>query len=273
MKTLALDIATHIGFAIVQAGAIIESGSVELASEAELVLQRKDGRERTLDVRFTRFCHFIKPKIAQGATRVVFEDVTFSRSTMQAQLWASLRAAIWMIAQDSNIEVFCVHTGTLKAFATGNGSADKAAMAEALARVEPANCTFEGATLLLKGRPVDDDEVDAIWLARYAMAVDSGEQRFLSAHDRECIRREEKRKKRIEIRAARKARRQAKKEEANARRHRLKEALKAAGRCCGVLRKLGPGYRAVCPKCGNSLPVRLKAITTSASAAESAVQA
>ena len=262
MKTLTLDIATHVGFAMVEDGIIAESGSVELASEAELALQRKNGRERTLDLRFTRFRQFVKDKTSQGVTRIIFEDVAFSTSTMQSQLWGSFRAAVWATAQESSVEVFCVHTGTLKNFATGDGSADKMAMGQALAQADPANCILQGTVVLFQGHPADDDEVDAIWLARYSMAVDRGEQRYLSAYQRDCLRQEEKRKKRLEFKAARKARKLAKQDVAKARRQRLQDAIKATGRCCGVWRKLGPGYRAVCPKCGNSLAIRLKASAT-----------
>lgn len=260
---MTLDLGTNIGFAILHNGAIVESGGLELASESELVLQRKSGRERTLDMRFIRLCDFIKSKITPEVTRIVFEDATFANNAMQAQLWASLRAAVWMVAHEFSLQVFCVHTGTLKAFAAGDGRADKSAMAQALAQAEPEACVLDDSALLLKGRPANDDEVDAIWLARFTMAVDRGEQRFLSAYERDCILDEEKRQKRLAVKAARKARRQAKEEEARARRQRLKDALKAAGRCCGVWRMLGPGYRAVCPKCGNSLPVRLKTLPVS----------
>jgi Holliday junction resolvasome RuvABC endonuclease subunit len=160
------------------------------------------GTERTLDLLFTRFCQFVKIRIDQAVTRLVFEDVTFFNSTMQIQIGASLRAAILTAAQESSVEVFCVHTGTLKAFATGNGRSDKMAMGQALAKADPANCALKGATLLFREDPADDDEVDAIWLARYAMAMDRGEQRFLSAYQRGSLRQEEKRKKRLELKAA-----------------------------------------------------------------------
>lgn len=255
MKTLTLDVATRVGYTVINGGSIVDFGTIELATEVELANQRKDGRERTLDIRFTRLCHFIGSILTQGVTRIVFEDVNFSTTTNQTQLWASLRAAIWAMAQGSSVEVYCVHANTLKAFATGNGKATKDEMASALAKADPVNCQTKGAFLLFKGMIADHDAVDAIWLARFTIAVDVGEERFLSPYDRDRIAEEEKRRKRQARKTADKARQQTKKEEERAKRQRLADAIRAAGRCCDVWRKLGPGHRAVCPKCGNSQPL------------------
>jgi Holliday junction resolvasome RuvABC endonuclease subunit len=257
LKTLIIDIGTKLGFAVLEGTALVTSGTLELASEAELELQRRSGKERTLDLRFTRLCQFIKAKIAEGVTRIVFEDVSFSTTTAQTQLWSSLRAAIWAMAQDSAVEVFCLHANTLKLFATGMGNAEKLDMARALAQAEPDHYRLDGDLLCFQGRTADDNEVDAIWLAKFTIATDNGEQEFLSTYQRDCIRREEKRRKRQEAKAARKARKKAKEMAARTLREQLKEAVKAAGRCCGVFRRLQVGRRAVCPKCGNSIQVRI----------------
>src|ERR1043165_6183260 len=109
LKTLILDIGSQLGFAVLEGDVIVESGTLLLASEPELARQRKEGKERTLDIRFIRLCDFIERKIAEGVTRIVFEDVSFSTTTAQTQLWSSLRAAIWAIARKSAAEVFCFH--------------------------------------------------------------------------------------------------------------------------------------------------------------------
>jgi hypothetical protein len=250
LRTLILDIGTQLGFAVLEGDVIVESGTLLLASEPELERQRKEGKERTLDIRFIRICDFIERKIADGVTRIVFEDVSFSTTTAQTQLWSSLRAAIWASAHKSAAEVFCLHALSLKAFATGNGAAEKIHMAKALAAADPERYEFDGSCLWLLGRTADDNEVDAIWLARFTIAVDQGREQFLSTYQRDCLRREKKRRKRLELKAARKARQLARKAQEKIRRQQLKDALKGAGRCCGVWRKLHAGHRAICPKCG-----------------------
>lgn len=257
MKTLILDIGTQLGFAVLEHDAIVESGTLLLASETELERQRKEGKERTLDLRFTRLCRFIRTKIVEGITRIVFEDVSFSTTTAQTQLWASLRAAIWAMAQDSEVEVFCLHALSLKVFATGNGGADKLHMAKALAAVDPEHYEFDGSSLWFLGRTADDNEVDAIWLARFTIAVDQGREQFLSTYQRDCLQREEKRRKRLEWKAARKARQQFKAAQDRLRRQQLKNAAKDAGRCCGVWRKVHAGHRAICPRCGVGIRLQI----------------
>lgn len=178
--TLALDLGTHTGWAMLAEYKIIVSGTEILATEDELLKQRREGKERTFDVRFRRLLLFIRRKIAAGASRIVFEDVQFSKSQMQTQLWASLRAAVWTAALQMPVQVRCVSVPTLKFFATGNGKATKSEMAKALADVEPTIYWFDTTTgLLHRGNiEIDDNEVDAIWLARFAAAVDQGKQQF-----------------------------------------------------------------------------------------------
>jgi hypothetical protein len=89
-----------------------------------------------------------------------FEDVQFAHSLAQVQLWGSLRGALWTLGEEFEPEHVCVAyvsvpTGTLKKHATGNGSADKKAMAKFAARYWP-NYTF-----------ADDNEVDARMLWRW----------------------------------------------------------------------------------------------------------
>jgi len=258
LKTLILDIGTKLGFAVLEGDIIVDSGTLLLASETELEEQRKEGRERTFDIRFTRLCDFIEGEIAEGVTRIVFEDVSFSTTTAQTQLWSSLRAAIWASARKSAAEVFCLHALSLKVFATGNGAAEKIHMAKALAAADPDRYEFDGSSLWFLGRIADDNEVDAIWLARFTVAVDQGQEQFLSTYQRDCLRSEEKRRKRLDIKAARKARQQAKEAQERFLRQQLKQAVKAAGRCCGVFRKLCAGHRAVCPKCGVGIRLQIQ---------------
>jgi hypothetical protein len=109
------------------------------------------------------------------------------------------------------VEICCVQVGTLKRFATGTGRAQKVDMARALASAEPGlyHLAEDLTVIRIDGNPMDDDQVDAIWLARFTMAVDRGEQAFLSGFERKSARKQEKRAKRAARKAKKKARRQA----------------------------------------------------------------
>jgi len=154
--TLALDLGTTTGWAAWFADGIVTSGSWTLATPKELRQQRKYGGERRSDVRFHRLRQRIGDTIAAyQIEQVVFEDVLFLSSQAQSQLWASLRAAVWCQAVRATID--CVHTGTLKKFATGSGNADKAAMGAALAALPPP----------WSRQVSDDNEADALWILRW----------------------------------------------------------------------------------------------------------
>ena len=153
--TLALDLGTTTGWAIWRDG-IIDSGSWLLATPRELRQQRKAGGERRADIRFHRLRQKIGDAIAEYQIgEIVFEDVLFLSSQAQSQLWASLRAAVWCYSPQVSVD--CVHTGTLKKFATGNGNADKATMAAALGTLPDS----------WRRNTHDDNEVDALWILRW----------------------------------------------------------------------------------------------------------
>ena len=75
---------------------------------------------------------------------------------------------------------------------------------------------------------VDDNAVDAIWLGRYAAAVDRGEVDFSGVY----------------------ARAKAAKAVKSVKKAAVKASIKALGTCCGVIRKVAPFGLAKCPKCG-----------------------
>ena len=83
MKTLTLDLGTDTGWVIMEDGLPFRSGTLYLATDEELELQRREGRERTLDIRFARIHAFISDQIRQGVVRIVFEDVEFASTRMQ----------------------------------------------------------------------------------------------------------------------------------------------------------------------------------------------
>ncbi|PTY02752.1 hypothetical protein DB346_08225 [Verrucomicrobia bacterium LW23] len=156
MNALALDIGTTTGWAIWDDGQVL-SGSWLLATEKQLRQQRKVGGERRGDIRFFQLRDRIADAIARHRIEVlVFEDVQFATSAAQTQLWASLRSAVWLAGKAVR-HVECVHTGTLKKFATGAGNAGKEQMVAAAANL---------------ARPwgrvvVDDNEADALHILRW----------------------------------------------------------------------------------------------------------
>jgi hypothetical protein len=83
-KTLHLDLGTRTGWAVSVARELQSSGTLLLATEAELQQQRKEGKERTLDLRFSRLLAFIVRQIEAGVGRIVFEDVEFCKNRAQA---------------------------------------------------------------------------------------------------------------------------------------------------------------------------------------------
>jgi hypothetical protein len=175
MKTLLLNLGTDTGWTIMGDGVPLRSGTLHLGTPDELELQRREGRERTLDVRFTRILAFIMEMIRGGVTRIVFQDVEFASTRMQAQLWASLRSAIWAaVSLHPGVVVFCLPVATLKHFATGNGQVQKLEMAKALASFRPGGYSLfdDGRLITPDGHFAGHNEVDAIWLAYYTQAVD-----------------------------------------------------------------------------------------------------
>lgn len=160
---LALDIATKTGFATWAKEAAspgpLAIGTWELTKASErkgqaLALRRFDPRVRALWSRVAQTVATLPKPVL-----VVFEDVEFSSYTKQTQLWASLRAAVWIAP---GIDLFdCVPVGTLKLFATGHGGADKAMMAAAFKRGE---CAGDP-----RSAELDDNAIDAYFILKWAL--------------------------------------------------------------------------------------------------------
>lgn len=162
MKLLALDLGTKTGYAR-RAGSTLECGTLTLATEKELRGQRAERLDRRRDCRVERLFKWLT---SQPVDALVFEDVQFSSTTMQTQLWAGLRSAVWLSPAPL---VECCPVGTLKKFATGAGNATKEMMAAALAKSDR---TFKldkrGKVWHSNDVAIDDNAVDAVWLLRWA---------------------------------------------------------------------------------------------------------
>lgn len=247
LETLALDFGTQTGWAHMIGDKIVDSGTWQLAEEIELAGQRRQGKERTGDIRFRRLMEFVQKATGSNIRRVVYEDVIFDRSQAQTQLWASLRAVAWVFGQLPQNVVRCVPVATLKKFATGNGGADKLRMAMALAEADPTQYVLDLATGVVRRGcwALDENEVDAIWVARFTAAVDRGEADFLSVFAKKQARKLEQRARKTASKAARKALQESQ----EVTRRKLVAAIKTMGKCCGVYRKPGPRGCAICPRC------------------------
>ena len=145
MKILGLDQATTTGFAVAESGAIVESGTWELAD------RRRTGESRGM--RYVRFRRALAEVFGRHPDiRLIVHEQTLLRGGAATEIANGLKALILETAVNKGVEVSCVHTTELKKWAAGSGRADKAAMAEACRR--------------RSGRdPRDDNEADAILIA------------------------------------------------------------------------------------------------------------
>ncbi len=175
MKTIvAFDLGTNMGYAV-NGPARVVCGTVELATASQLRAAKASRADRRFDVR-AEYMHiwvgdFFK---AYRPDVVVFEDVRFAKSQAQAHLWATFRGVLWSLCMAHSIpRVDCLETGKLKIFATGNGAADKAAMARGLLRMEPNEFVpcLGGLKQHSSGNILDDNAVDAYLLLRWAQRV------------------------------------------------------------------------------------------------------
>lgn len=170
MKTiLALDLGGSTGWAYRSQSGVVTAGTWELQSERcrkEAVKKRLD---RRLDPRIPALYYKLenvwRANPPTGSSLpidfVVFEDVQFSRFTMQTQLWSSYRATVWLFCYRHGIQTDCIPVTALKKLATGSGAADKDWMMETAAKLFP--------TVPL----VDDNCADALHLLQWAITLTS----------------------------------------------------------------------------------------------------
>ena len=206
-ETLTIDIGTDTAYARINNGHIVEVAKLRLATQAELSAQQKLGKNRTLDIRFPRFLSFLRAQLNSSVNRIVFEDVQFLGSQYATQLWGSLRGAIWAAVcecKSPGVQIYIVPSTLLKYFATGKVNSHKIDMAKALALADPEKYQLDSSMELYRaGNKINDDEIDAIWLARFTLAVDRGEQKFrlvpntIAIARKKCVNREVRKQKTI----------------------------------------------------------------------------
>lgn len=155
-RILAFDLGTTTGWAYHDTAApAMFCDSIRLATAKEVTAWGKSRLTRRGDPRIQRFFDFVKEMVSRHAPQVVcFEDVQFSTFTGQTQMWASLRAALWLAVGNTFTE--CIGVSALKKFATGSGAATKELMKAELLKKYPLFST--------RG----DDAVDAAWVCLWA---------------------------------------------------------------------------------------------------------
>lgn len=174
MNCLALDLGTHTGYAF-NDGDYFECGTWKLAREKDLREAKKQRWDRRRDIRISNFYNILKREhTVRYFDTVIFEDVQFASYTQQVQLWSSLRAIVW-VSFGLHVNIECVPVGTLKKFATGNGTASKPQMASALLTRFPREFSVGKNSEMYHSyhadhfnRPLDDNAVDAVWLWKWA---------------------------------------------------------------------------------------------------------
>jgi len=168
MNILALDLGTKTGWARCVNGDVT-AGTWVLGTPKEITEAKKTRLDRRRDPRFIRLCNELVA-VGRGTKFdwVVFEDVEFCKSRMQAHLWASWRAAVWAFSWNGpNID--CLSTGKLKQFATGSGAADKDRMARALTLDPRYRLDKGGVYDTFQKKILDDNAVDSVHLLQWAM--------------------------------------------------------------------------------------------------------
>lgn len=148
MTILALDLATRTGWAIVRDGRVIESG-------VQSFDKRRGESNGLLFLRARKWlASFDRPDLV-AYERAHFRGGAATEICVGLQTRAQEQAAEW------GVESAPVATGTLKAWATGNGRADKAAM-------------IQWAAVQIRRRPIDDNEADAVAVGLWAASEYDG---------------------------------------------------------------------------------------------------
>lgn len=146
--TLALDLGTNLGFALLRADGRIESGYEKFAPRA------KEGE----GMRFVRFKRWLlDTKQANGQlAHVAFERVVggVPGQVFAAQVYGGFLAVMMMFCEHHQLTYEGFHVGTIKKRWTGNGAAKKPEMM--------ARCQALGFA------PANDNEADAIALLHLA---------------------------------------------------------------------------------------------------------
>lgn len=143
---LGLDCGTHTGWAITRNdGTIFESGVQDFSKR----------RGESNGAMFLRFRQWLYELMTHCTIQFVAYELAHHRGGAATEIGVNLAGRVQEQCAALNIEYVGVHTGTLKKWATGSGTASKEQM---MARA----VTFLGRP------PVSDDEADAVMIALWA---------------------------------------------------------------------------------------------------------
>jgi hypothetical protein len=159
-RLVGFDVGTATGWALCEAGKIVESG-----------VQRFDlARGESPGMRFLRFRRFVDelllpafgglPLTGNVPQVVAFERAAFSRGGYAIELHNGFTTRLQEWAAAHGAESLPVNPGTLKKWATGSGRGDKGAMVRRASGIV--------------GRSVGEDEADAILVALWAWQESGG---------------------------------------------------------------------------------------------------
>ncbi len=142
MKVLGIDPGTHCGYALLDNGRRVVSGTWRLKRTKE-----RDG------MRYLRMSQHVEDMITDYHPDVVaYELVRRHAGTRAAHVYGGIVAALMMPCERHGVPYEGHEVGTIKKAATGNGRADKAMM------IEAARGVFDH-------DPIDDNEADALMIA------------------------------------------------------------------------------------------------------------
>ena len=143
---LALDCATKTGWCLLENG-LVQSSGVQDFTRA---------RGESNGAMFLRFRQWLTALLSpqRNVKLVVYEQAHF-RGGAATEITVNLTGRVQEVCSLAGVEYVPVHTATLKKHATGRGMADKADM-------------MLQARGILRRLPIDDNEADAVLLARYA---------------------------------------------------------------------------------------------------------
>lgn len=159
---LALDCATKTGWCLMgtSAGDKIPSPAYSIALKKLGVVESgvqdfSKTRGESNGAMFLRFRRWLLMMVTDYPVSLVVYEQAHHRGGASTEIGVNLTGRVQEICSECKIEYTTVHTGTLKKFATGSGTASKDDMIKA-------------AKKLLGREPIDDNEADAVLMAKWA---------------------------------------------------------------------------------------------------------
>jgi len=141
---LALDCATKTGWCLWDKGGVVESGTEDFSKQ----------RGESNGMMFLRFRIWLTKMLLRDINLVIYEQA-HHRGGAATEICVNLTGRVQEMCEELRIEYTTIHTATLKKWATGCGNADKGEM-------------MVRAGIELGRRPVDDNEADAVLMAKWA---------------------------------------------------------------------------------------------------------